>query len=316
MLISVIVPNYNGARFLAQAVDSVLEQVGVDFEVIVVDDGSTDDSESIIQSYGSRILSSFQENCGAAVARNAGLSMARGNYVCFLDSDDMLYPHALAHLYQKLCSLPAEVSAFGNASFFRDDPEAIYFQDTSHPLLRMNEVAAMIGQNILTGRVLHRIENVHKVSGFDASLPRGQEFDMHFRMSLEGIRFQYVDCNVLRYRVHNSSTRISGGGFSGNDSLYFLKLNDRHCRLLADKIGDEWPPEVAGRMARRLWEIGRGLLREDDTASAAKYFKEARALCRDHCCSGGALYRAFVVLFGPEVAEKLNLLSRHTRWVA
>ena len=75
-MISVIIPNYNGARFLREAVDSTLDQQGVEVEVIVVDDGSTDDSRDVIESYGEQIRSLFQKNHGACAARNSGLALA------------------------------------------------------------------------------------------------------------------------------------------------------------------------------------------------------------------------------------------------
>src|SRR5688572_29854944 len=91
-LVSVIVNNYNYGRFLAQAIDSALSQDYPRLEVIVVDDGSTDDSREIIARYGSKISPVLKANGGQASAFNAGFNASRGDVVIFLDSDDQLAP--------------------------------------------------------------------------------------------------------------------------------------------------------------------------------------------------------------------------------
>jgi glycosyltransferase involved in cell wall biosynthesis len=92
-LISIVVNNYNYGRFLRRAVDSALHQTYPHTEVVVVDDGSTDDSREILASYGHRIVRVLKENGGQASAFNAGCARARGELVMFLDSDDVLLPH-------------------------------------------------------------------------------------------------------------------------------------------------------------------------------------------------------------------------------
>lgn len=88
-LVSVIIPNYNAAAYIRKAVDSVLQQHYPHLEVIVVDDGSTDDSPSILAEYGDKIRVIRQHNAGAAAARNSGLAVAQGEYIAFLDADDV-----------------------------------------------------------------------------------------------------------------------------------------------------------------------------------------------------------------------------------
>ncbi len=91
-LVSIVVNNYNYGRFLGEAIDSALAQTHSQVEVVVVDDGSTDDSRDIISSYGERIVSVFKENGGQASAFNAGFAGCNGDVVIFLDADDMLLP--------------------------------------------------------------------------------------------------------------------------------------------------------------------------------------------------------------------------------
>jgi glycosyltransferase involved in cell wall biosynthesis len=94
-LVSIVVNNYNYGRFVGEAIESALAQTYSPVEVVVVDDGSTDDSRSVIEGFSSRILSVFKENGGQGSAYNASFTAAAGAYVCFLDADDTLLPHAI-----------------------------------------------------------------------------------------------------------------------------------------------------------------------------------------------------------------------------
>jgi glycosyltransferase involved in cell wall biosynthesis len=92
LLVTVLINNYNYGRFLRQAIDSALNQTYPNIEVLVVDDGSTDDSREIISNYGARIRSLLKENGGQASAFNAGLAASRGEVICMLDADDYFHP--------------------------------------------------------------------------------------------------------------------------------------------------------------------------------------------------------------------------------
>lgn len=99
-LVSIIINNYNYERFLAKAINSALEQTYSNTEVIVVDDGSTDNSRNVIAQYGDRVIAVFQENGKQGKAFNNGFSHSRGEIIIFLDSDDYLFPHAVDQIVQ------------------------------------------------------------------------------------------------------------------------------------------------------------------------------------------------------------------------
>ncbi len=94
--ISVIIPTYNRCWILKEAIDSVLSQKFTDFEIIVVDDGSNDGTAALLSAYGDQITIIHQENRGVSAARNAGILIAKGRYIAFLDSDDMWLPEKLS----------------------------------------------------------------------------------------------------------------------------------------------------------------------------------------------------------------------------
>ena len=105
-LVSVILGNHNYGRFLKQAIDSVLSQTYQNFELIVVDDGSTDNSREIIQSYGERLIAIFQANAGQEATFNIGIERARGEIICFLDADDYFRQDKLAEVVASFANHP------------------------------------------------------------------------------------------------------------------------------------------------------------------------------------------------------------------
>lgn len=101
-MISVIVPIYNAAKYLRRCIDSILHQTFADYEIILVDDGSSDDSPKICDEYGAcykNIIVVHKQNQGASVARNTGIDIARGEFLCFVDADDSVSPDYLQNLY-------------------------------------------------------------------------------------------------------------------------------------------------------------------------------------------------------------------------
>jgi glycosyltransferase involved in cell wall biosynthesis len=105
-LVSVIITSYNYAAYLKQAIDSVLAQTYSKFEIIVVDDGSQDESRNIISSYGKRLIPIFKENGGQASGFNAGIAMSQGELICFLDADDLWIPSKLEATVQAALAYP------------------------------------------------------------------------------------------------------------------------------------------------------------------------------------------------------------------
>src|SRR4030042_587586 len=93
--VSVIITTYNRVHFVCEAIDSVLNQTFKDFEIIVVDDGSTDNTKEALKRYSKNIFYIYQSNKGRSQARNTGLKVAKGDYIAFLDDDDIWVPHKL-----------------------------------------------------------------------------------------------------------------------------------------------------------------------------------------------------------------------------
>ena len=125
-LISVIIPAYNHAKYLSEAIQSVLNQTYQNFEILIVDDGSTDNTRQVVQNYtDQRIKYIYQENRGLAASRNAGLRVTQGEYVAFLDADDIFLPHKLEVQLDWFEAHPSCGMVFSGFYFMNDRGEPI-----------------------------------------------------------------------------------------------------------------------------------------------------------------------------------------------
>ena len=120
MKASVVIPTYNREKYICQAIDSVLDQSFTDLEIIVVDDGSTDNTKEKLQHYGPRIRYLYTHNGGPAGARNVGMRNARGEYIAFLDSDDLYYPFKIEFQVALLDNLPEIAMVYTEGSALDD----------------------------------------------------------------------------------------------------------------------------------------------------------------------------------------------------
>jgi glycosyltransferase involved in cell wall biosynthesis len=209
--VSVVMPAHNAALFIGTAVESVLAQALTDWELIVVDDGSTDSTQDIIQRYRDRrIVYVRQENQGAAAARNVALDMARGQYVAFLDADDCYLPNALQDLVAYLDSHHKADVALSDG-FFCDGE--------GRPLMRLSEHRPgryedrILEPLVLSSTVIcainctlsRRSSIVEHEIHFDPSLDIGEDWDFWIQLA-RFARFGYLDELTCLYRVHGANT--------------------------------------------------------------------------------------------------------------
>jgi glycosyltransferase involved in cell wall biosynthesis len=181
--VSVVIPTYNSGTFLGGAIQSVLAQTYSDFEVIVVDDGSTDNTESVVHSFGDRVCYVRQENKGAGAARNHGIKRSRGKYVAFLDADDLWLPgklaaqiplldrdHEIGLIYSDWTVVPEQGEV--EPSYLRNRPSAsgYVFDDL-----------VQCGFILTSGTVVRR-SCLDDVGYFDETLSIAQDYDLWLRI--------------------------------------------------------------------------------------------------------------------------------------
>ena len=204
--VSVIIPAYNAAEFVAETIDSALAQTYRDFEVVVVDDGSTDATAEILAAYGSAITVLRQPNGGPAAARNCALRAARGALVAPLDADDCWEDSFLSLMVDRLDRAPAAVVGVFSAwvAVDRSGAEIPNLGVARSAPVDLRELA--LGNRFQPSAVLVRRAAIVDAGGFDEVLPHGvEDWDLWLRLAAHGGRFVAVDRCLCRYRVHGES---------------------------------------------------------------------------------------------------------------
>lgn len=201
--VSVIIPAYNAERFLADAVESVLNQTWRDFQLIIVNDGSTDATESVAQRFGagdSRITIVSKPNGGLSSARNAGLAAASGEAICFLDADDILLPDKLQRQMAFLDRFPGCDLVFSDYYVADGDLTPIWLETVRPPLATMQEYL-LYRNGFAPMCPLLRSRLVAATGRFDETLRAAEDWDYWIRAAQHG-RFSYLPGPVGVYRTH------------------------------------------------------------------------------------------------------------------
>lgn len=219
-LVSVVIPAYNASVFLGQTLDSVLAQTHAELEVIVVDDGSTDATPDLLRGYGERIRALRQANAGQAAARNRGAQVARGEFIAFLDSDDLWDADKIARQVALLARHPAALATWCDHRMIDAEGRliaasaALNYPRPSGDILR----ALLLGPCIITpGLVLLRRAAFEATGGFDeAPMMRGHEdYALWMRLATRG-SFVYSPETLVSYRRH--------AGQATRQSLYEMQM--------------------------------------------------------------------------------------------
>lgn len=182
--VSVIIPAYNKAAYTRQAVDSVLAQDYSSVELIVVDDGSTDETQEVLQSYGSRLIYVRKVNGGACSARNVGLSRATGEWVAFLDCDDLYRPKKISQSVAFLKSNPSYGFVYTAADFINREGQVVGQYDharSRHTGWIYDHL--LKGNMICNSTVVARRDIVMKAGGFDERFFMPADWDMWLRLA-------------------------------------------------------------------------------------------------------------------------------------
>jgi len=213
--VSVIIPAYNVASFIKETVESVLAQTFVNYEIIIVNDGSPDtfELEKALRPYQEKINYIKQENRGAGAARNAGLRLARGRYVAFLDGDDAWYPFFLEKQLDLINSDGGYDLVYANAILDGDSPWAGKTYMDRDPSTGAATFEALIGERCspITSGVLARLQPILDVGLFDESLRNSQDFDLWVRLAkLRGARLGYQRTVLLKHRTRAGSLASDG----------------------------------------------------------------------------------------------------------
>ena len=247
--VSVIIPTYNRGWILKEAIDSVLAQEFIDYELIVVDDGSTDDTRAILDSYGRDIIVLAQANKGVSAARNRGIAESRAQLVAFLDSDDLWLPQKLTR----------------QVSFFKSNPAALIGQTEEtwvrngvrvNPKKRHQKLSGMIFEPSLDlclvspSAVMIRKALFDTIGTFDESLPACEDYDLWLRVGCRYPVFLIDEPLIIKrgghedqlskaagldkYRIQSMRKLIESGQLSKAQAQVTLRTLKDKCTIFAN----------------------------------------------------------------------------------
>jgi len=296
-LVSGIIPCYNRPEYVAQAIESALAQTYPALEIIVVDDGSTDDTPAVLERYADRVRIVRQANAGTAAARNAGIRASSGKYLAWLDSDDTWLPEKIAAQVAVLEQFPevgvvytfcASMDVDGNPPP-PDGPVPIPAPVIRRDILRM----MVVESEIMPQSCLVRRTALDAAGWFDPAY-LAEDWELNFRLAQRCV-YAYLDAPLTRYRIHPNS-----------------------------KTGDRWPHALGLLKLRRMIESARPeLLARDPSPEMRRAYKRHDAKYADICYRVGrlALQRGKTVLAREMLAEAVRrrptVLKHHTRlWQA
>lgn len=205
--ISIIIPSYNRAQYILETLESIFAQTFSDYEIIVIDDGSTDGTRDVLEPLiiSQKIRYILQENQGVSAARNHGIRLAEGELIAFLDSDDLIQPEKLALQVEYLDDYPEVALVHSGFSRFDDQGNDLGYRDTSH-------LSGWVYPNLLLdwsvlippSCVMVRADALREAGDFDARMRWGEDIDVWRRIARRH-PFGVIPKALTRMRIHGEN---------------------------------------------------------------------------------------------------------------
>jgi glycosyltransferase involved in cell wall biosynthesis len=273
-LVSVIIPTYNRSRYIAEAIRSVQGQTHTDVEIIVADDGSTDNTRDIVSKFDPGVTYLQLPHRGQpAATRNAGLRAAEGEYVAFLDSDDLFLPGKLALQLGALEQHPEAGLAYSNGYFFRDDPQVPTGRTLDGlPTPTGDALSDLLRGNFLTSPVvLVRHDCLDAVGAFDESpeLFAVEDYDLWLRIAVR-FPFVYAPGDVAAIRRHEESISRDVASLRSRALAVLAKLEASHPELTSPQRA-----ALNEGFARHHGAIAEALLRRRELPEGLDHLRQA-----------------------------------------
>ncbi len=257
-LVSVIIPTYNRADLVVQAVQSALNQTYTNVEIIVVDDGSTDNTRELLNQYEAEIKYIYQERTERSKARNEGFRYSKGDYVAFLDSDDLWLPAKIEKQVQVLENRH-DVGVVYTGVQFIDRNGNPYNQEMRWDTPKRQVLYEdLMTNNIVTGTtssVMIRRISLEKVGLFDETMNTCEDLDLYRRLARD-CNFHKIDLPLVKFRIHPGNTQHNASQMA------------KGWETIIEKLSQDTPPDyeyyrneaiirILSRIAALYWQDGR-----------------------------------------------------------
>jgi len=265
--VNVIIHTYNNERFIAETVESVLNQTYKEYEIVVVDDGSVDGTRDALIPYMQKIRYHYKENGGIASAKNAGIGLSQAEFVAFLDHDDLWAPDKL-QLQMECFNENSQVGlVYAKYTSFRDGKELRTKPEKGYSGWIFKELLSK--SFIQTSTVVVKRECLDAVGPYDESFSLGDEYDMFLRIARK-FQCSFIDKSLTRYRVHDTNASNNDFLFDNENLGVYKKVYNNFTDLdgVEKKI-------LRKRIARYSMKVAEGLYRQGKQEESKKYQMEA-----------------------------------------
>lgn len=219
--ISIIIPVYNGAKTISKCLQSIFDQTFKDFEVIAVNDGSTDESLSLLKEWGDRIKLYSQENKGAPAARNFGFNKSKGKYVIFCDADITMKPNMIEKMYEVLNSKKDASYTYSSFKFGWKKFKSMPFNPGKLKKMPYIHTTSLLRRDVFPG--------------FDESLKRFQDWDLWLTISERGGRGEWINNVLFKVEAGGTMSRWLPKLFYGLSWLRFVKKYNQAKKIIQKK---------------------------------------------------------------------------------
>ena len=206
-LVSIVIPVYNGANYVAEAIESALKQTYKNIEIIVVNDGSTDNTEKIVKKYGDKIRYFYKENGGVASALNLGIKNMKGEYFSWLSHDDVYYPNKIERQIEELKNIDKDNILYSGFELINDKSEFLYAWEiaSKNEYRKLNNSFYALLLSGLNGcSLLIPKKAFYEVDFLNEDLKCTQDYDLWFKIFKNGYKIKYMPEVLLQYRIHES----------------------------------------------------------------------------------------------------------------
>jgi len=275
-LVSVIIPTYNRASVLPRAIGSVLAQKFDDFELIVVDDGSTDSTADLLDKFDGKLTALFQENRGVSSARNLGIKQSNGTLVAFLDSDDEWLPEKLARQTALFDGKNPDFVCHTNETWVRNGKEVpqkgVHSKQGGNFFPRALERCLISPSSVMIARAL-----LDRVGWFDEDLPAAEDYDLWLRLTA----FYTVDFVPEPLVIkHGGRTDQLSQTTAAIDRFRIRAI----LKILQDpNLSSEYREAASRELVKKCHIVASGCIKRGKREEADSYFETARKYQNSHC---------------------------------
>lgn len=313
--VSIIIPCWNAEKYIADAIGSCLGQSYTNLEVVVVNDGSNDGSQSVIDRFEGRIVSITTENGGANRARNIGLESSTGDLIKFLDADDYLWPGSIAKQVEHMNSLKSDEFSVGESYRYVEGSNLLHkYPGWNRTKDRKEAIAQFFRLPPNTSSPMYRKHCLSAINNFDIKVLARQEVDLFYRYTLNDNCPVLMESPIYVWRDHDSPWRISSGR-SKDIRESDIQLFERAVISLKSKKNNPDYALAYDAMALAIWTMGRGMSRSGHVNEASRCFNLAKKCGTKRYIEGKWIYRT-IVRFGDPVYVERTLTSLKRMFVS